>query len=191
MRQRYRPRSTNRSRPKDMNTSWREDGSIESVGQLMVVISFVGGGGVWLQERGILNHAAFWLILMGVAILGMRLAGRQSRRELAQRQKEAQERSTAELRDQEELDACRRRQERRDSIRAGEIEDDGLSDHGRQLAEKPQFAKVTRDFEALGVSFASATEDIFESEKRDQKLEAAWKRKVAADAAWEKLRSRR
>lgn len=164
------------------------DEVVKALGQFMVFGSFVGGFGIWAYSRGIFNEAVLWLVFMSAVALGMRLAGRDARRELAERRKEAWDRQTTERNDQEKMDACRRRRERRDAIRAGEIENDGLSDIGRELAQNPEFANLTRRLEAHGVDFPSETEDIFESEKRDQKLEAAWKRKVAADAAWEKLR---
>jgi hypothetical protein len=160
-----------------------------STAYLLVVLAFVGGIGLWFDSHGILfRQQAIWLLLMGLATLGMRMGGRSERAKLARLTEEATRKWQEEFEEQQVLDACRLRRERRSSIRAGEITDDGLSEFGRALVVNPQLtASVHKDEEKYGSKFPSREENIFDTEESDKKLEAAWERKLAADTAWRKV----
>ena len=87
--------------------SWRDDGSIKTVGQLIVAGAFVLGFTLWANSRGVLfNFASIWLTLMSAATMGMILAGHDSRRELAERRKAALNQHMEDYKDQEALAAC-------------------------------------------------------------------------------------
>lgn len=51
--------------------SWRDDGSIKTVGQLIVGGAFALGFTLWAHSRGVLfNFASIWLTLMSAATFG-------------------------------------------------------------------------------------------------------------------------
>src|SRR5947208_16426724 len=108
------------------------DGSIQDKGHLLVLAALFFGVLIWINAHGVFNEELLWLVLMGVAIIGMRVGGRAIRRELAERREEDWKEQAEKDSEQEQLKACQRRRERRDAIRAGRIENDGLSDLGRE-----------------------------------------------------------
>jgi hypothetical protein len=153
----------------------------------MVFLSFLIAIRIWMGSPSNYKTAPLWIVLMAVVAIGMRIGGRVDRSDLALRREEKLKEQGLRNDEFQRLEECRRRRERRDAIRAGQIEDDGLSDWGRQLAVNPELtARVDKMEGITGVSLARG-ESVFDLEDRDKKIEAAWKRKVAADAAWEKI----
>jgi hypothetical protein len=127
---------------------------------------------------------------MLAATLGVSLVVVHTRRQLAQLREKVLEDEVEEEENHILLEECRLRRERREAIRNGLIQDDGLSDVGRDLKANPEMAMLVQNLESKhGMTFGRKDEDIFESEESDKNVEATWKRKTAADAAWKKLRS--
>lgn len=171
--------------------SWRLDGSSEFKGQLMIVLAFFAGIVIWLSSGSFWNQSLLWLLLMVIAVTGIRVSERSMKKELQRRREAAWELETEALTDQDELIAGGKRKARRAAIRACEISDDGLSDWGRDLEAKPILAELVRNLEAQGVERRETSEKIFDLEEYDDELAAAWKKKRLADDAWKRIRSER
>ena len=128
------------------------------------------------------------MLILVAALIGAWLYGGHGRRERKYLSDYCERFDRLERADIALLEGCRDRSARRDAIRLGLIQDDGLSNLGRELAANTELAKRVSRLEALGVSFPDEREDLFENAKgHDRKIELAWKRKQAADKAWRKL----
>lgn len=170
---------------------WKDDDSIEIVGQMIVVAAFLFAIVLLINaRRGLFYASLFWFILMLAATLGVSLVVAHTRRQLAQLREEVLEDEVEEEENHILLEECRRRRERREAIRSSLVQDDGLSDLGREFRANPVPAETAQNLEAkYGMTFGRQNEDIFESEQRDKQIEATWEKKTAADAAWRTVRN--
>jgi hypothetical protein len=172
-------------RPRQDGEGWT-DSDTKALGHLMATLAFLVGIVVCFNSKDI-SKSLFWLILMSIAVIGMRVGGRSVRNELDEWQQQNSKEQSEKSYEQEILKACRLRRERRAAVRANEIVDDGLSEFGRSLAENPELAeRIQNDHEKFNATFPSENENIFDFEEADEKVEMAWKRKITADTAWRK-----
>jgi hypothetical protein len=164
----------------------------EFVGRLIAGAALAFAIALLAYSRGSsLFLSLIWLIVMLFFALGMRLAGSKARRELAARKQDDMDEFVETSRGQAMLDACLRREERRRSIRLGEIQDDGLSDYGREIAKDPELAQRNREFEMrFATPVGSIQEDLWSLEEEDRKIVSAWETKMLADSAWNKAREK-
>ena len=170
--------------------SWRDDGSAEFVGYSVAGGAFALELGFWIQSRrGCFLLSSIWLVLTIAMVLGIALAGSKGRRELAERRKQSLDEFGMASRERAMLEALWGREERREAIRSGQVQDDGLSDYGREMAKNPELARKNREFEAkFGIPVGSMTEELWSAEEEDRRMASAWEAKMRADSAWDKVR---
>ena len=173
--------------------AWHNDGSIEDLAKYLVFLMLSGELVDWWVTPGFFTRSFLWFLILSFTVCCMRISSRSERKSLRALEAEVRERSMIEFRDEELLEECKLRSHRREAIREGTKVDDGLSNFGRELqearAQDHYWAKsMDRDVAKFGADYPEVHEDIFALEVYDKKVEAVWKRKVAAEAAWDKIR---
>lgn len=169
----------------------QNEGRISSFGRAVTGMSVVLGLALSI---GSYDDNNFWAFMVGFVLIcfatyGMWAAHHGTRGELKNCRIRAAEEESRMYRDQQLLDECKQRSELREKVRAGLAKDDGLTEFGRELANNPQLAETISELEAKsGLPLPARTIDIFAREKVDHKIEAAWRKKVLAEEAWEKIR---
>lgn len=180
-------------KPKQNDDRWTIQ-STSDVAHFTVFLSFFIVISIWMTSPRTYKTVPLWIILMTLVAVGMRVGGRPDRAKLKEYSDSEYRKWLDDFKEQQLLEQCRLRRERREAIRAGQIEDDGLSDWGRALAVNPGLSatvcrqeEICRQEGIAAMNMAPREEKIFDIEDRDKIIEATWKRKVAANAAWEKI----